>query len=50
MQAFELLVLSERPAEEVAAQLGMSVNAALKAKRRVLARMREIYRALEADW
>ena len=50
MQAFELLTLSERPAEEVASQLGMTVNAILKAKRRVLARMREIYRALEANW
>jgi len=35
LEAFELLTLKEWPADKVAAQLGMSVTAVLKAKRRL---------------
>jgi RNA polymerase sigma-70 factor (ECF subfamily) len=45
-QAFRHVVLDERPAGEVAAELGMSVNAVLLAKSRVLARLRQEARAL----
>ncbi|MBP7935849.1 MAG: sigma-70 family RNA polymerase sigma factor [Phycisphaerae bacterium] len=50
IRAFELMTSGEVSSEEAAAQLGMTVNAAMKAKRRVLARMREVYRQMEADW
>lgn len=39
-RAFRLLVLESRPAAEAAAQLGLSVNAVLIAKSRVLQRLR----------
>lgn len=50
LRAFEMYVLEDRPAEEVAAHLGISANAVFKAKRRVVSRMRELYRHLNADW
>ncbi len=50
IQAFELFVLKEWPADRVAAHLGVSQNAVFKAKRRVLSRMRETYKYLEANW
>lgn len=50
MQAFELFVLQEKPAEEVAQQLGTTANAVFKAKRRVLSRMREAYQELQQNW
>jgi len=50
MQAFELFVLKEIPAERVAAELGMTANAVFKAKRRVLSRMREAYQYLQPNW
>ena len=49
VQAFELFVLKEWPAEQVASHLGISRNAVFKAKRRVLSRMRETYKFLYAD-
>jgi RNA polymerase sigma-70 factor (ECF subfamily) len=45
-QAFRLLVLEQRPAAEVAAALGLSVNAVLIAKSRVLERLRQEGRGL----
>lgn len=50
VQAFELFVLQEWPAERVAAHLGMTPNAVFKAKRRVLSRMREAYQYLQQNW
>lgn len=50
VQAFELFVLKEWPADKVAAHLGLSRNAVFKAKRRVLSRMRETYKYLQANW
>lgn len=50
VRAFELFVLQEWPAERVAAELGISRNAVFKAKHRVLTRMREAYRYLDANW
>lgn len=50
VQAFELFVLREWPAEKVASHLGVSRNAVFKAKRRVLSRMRETYKYLQANW
>lgn len=50
MRAFELFTLQEKPAEEVARQLGMTANAVFKAKRRVLSRMREVYQYLQQNW
>ncbi len=49
-RVFELLVLQKRPLDEVTAALQMSRDAVLKAKTRVLARMREIRGGLEAEW
>lgn len=50
VKAFELFVLREWPAEKVASHLGVSRNAVFKAKRRVLSRMRETYKYLQANW
>jgi RNA polymerase sigma-70 factor (ECF subfamily) len=50
MRAFELFVLQEWPAEKVASELGISANAVFKGKRRVLTRMHQIYKYLEANW
>jgi len=50
IRAFELMASGELSSEEAAARLGMTVNAVMKAKRRVLARLREVYRQMEADW
>lgn len=50
MQAFELVSVKGWNAEQAAAHLGMSVNAVLKARRRVLARMREVYACLKENW
>ncbi len=50
VKAFELFVLKEWPAEKVASHLGVSRNAVFKAKRRVLSRMRETYKYLQANW
>jgi RNA polymerase sigma-70 factor (ECF subfamily) len=45
-RSFRLLVLDERPASAVAAELGLTVNAVLFAKSRVLRRLREEGRGL----
>ncbi|WP_435011497.1 RNA polymerase sigma factor [Tundrisphaera lichenicola] len=45
-RSFQLLVLEERPAAAVAEQLGLSVNAVLIAKSRVLRRLRQEGRGL----
>ncbi|MBP7933573.1 MAG: sigma-70 family RNA polymerase sigma factor [Phycisphaerae bacterium] len=50
IRAFELMVSGEVSSGVAAAQLGMTVNAVMKAKRRVLVRMREVYRQMETDW
>lgn len=50
LRAFELFVLQDQPAEQVAAELGMTANAVFKAKRRVLSRLREIYAQLNEDY
>jgi RNA polymerase sigma factor (sigma-70 family) len=50
MQAFELISLKGWGAEQAAAHLGMSTNAVLKARRRVLARMREAYACIKENW
>ena len=50
VKAFELFVLKEWPADKVASQLGVTRNAVFKAKRRVLSRMRETYKYLQANW
>jgi len=50
LEAFELFVLKEWPADAVAAHLGISRNAVFLAKRRVLTRMREIHRQMEDLW
>jgi len=42
MAAFEAFALQERPAEEVAAELGLTTNAVFGAKRRVLDRVRDL--------
>ncbi len=46
VRAFEMLVLEQRPAAEVAAELKMTRNAVFIAKHRVLSRLRELRR----DW
>jgi RNA polymerase sigma-70 factor, ECF subfamily len=45
-KSFRLLVMEERPTSEVAATLGLSVNAVLIAKSRVLRRLRQEGRGL----
>jgi RNA polymerase sigma factor (sigma-70 family) len=47
VRAFTLLTLKGRTPEQTAAELGMSVNAVMKANRRVLSRMREMHACLE---
>lgn len=49
LAAFKLHVLEELPIDEVAARLNMSRNAAFKAQRRVLMRLREIYDRITSD-
>ncbi len=46
MEAFEAFVLADRPAEDVARDLGMTSNAVFIAKHRVLKRLRE----MQADY
>lgn len=47
LRAFELTALEERPPREVAAELGLSVNAVYVAKHRVLTRLRELQEGFE---
>lgn len=46
-QAFWLSTVEERPPVQIAAELGISVNAVYKAKSRVLRRLREVLEGLE---
>ncbi len=48
-QAFEQYAIANRPAEEVAKELGLSVNSVLLAKSRVLKRLREEAKGLVDD-
>jgi len=50
MRAFERFALDERPAGEVAAELGLTQNAVFGAKRRVLGRIRELLPLVEDAW
>ncbi len=50
MQAFELYVLDERPAEEVAERLGTTRNAVYLSKHRVMNRMCELRPQMEEIW
>jgi RNA polymerase sigma factor (sigma-70 family) len=50
MQVFELCVLQKRPVDETADRLGMSRDAVLKARTRVLSRIREIRARMESEW
>lgn len=49
-EAFRRFALEGRPAEEVAAELGMTANAVSLAKRRVLERIRDLLPLLEETW
>ena len=49
-RAFELYVIGERSADEVAAELGISRNAVYLGKNRVLARLRELRQQMEEVW
>ena len=46
-RAFELYAISQRPADDVASQLGMTRNAVYIAKSRVLARLHEMFADLD---
>lgn len=48
--AFEEFAMKQRPAAEVAAELGITENAVFGAKRRVLQRLREILPMMEEAW
>lgn len=48
--AFESITLGQRPAEEVARELGMTRAAVDRANQRVLSRMKELHRVVEVDW
>jgi RNA polymerase sigma factor (sigma-70 family) len=50
MRVFELCILKKRSLEEVADELNMSQEAVLRARSRVLSRMRQVRRMLEPDW
>jgi RNA polymerase sigma-70 factor (ECF subfamily) len=50
MRAFERFALDELPADEVAAELGLTQNAVFGAKRRVLGRIRELLPLVEDTW
>jgi RNA polymerase sigma-70 factor (ECF subfamily) len=50
IESFEMFALQERPAEQVARQLGVSVDVVYQNKRRVLTRIRELLPELEKSW
>lgn len=50
LRAFELFVLEERTAQDVARELGTTPNAVFGAKRRVLARIQELLPFMEEIW
>lgn len=47
LRAFELHVFKDKPAREVAEELGMTVNAVHQAKKRLYEKYKQIYRELE---
>ncbi len=49
-EAFERFAYSEKPAEEVARELGITANAVFSAKRRVLRRIRELMPLVDEQW
>jgi RNA polymerase sigma-70 factor (ECF subfamily) len=49
-RAFERFALEGRPAEEVAAELGITPNSVYTAKRRILRRVRELKPLMEDAW
>jgi RNA polymerase sigma-70 factor, ECF subfamily len=50
METFEMFALHGRPADQVAEQLGVSVDVVYQNKRRVLQRIRELVPELEESW
>jgi len=50
MRVFELCILIKRSIDEVADELTMSREAVLRARSRVLSRMRKVRGMLEPDW
>ena len=50
LQAFELHCLEKHPADEVASELGMSHSAVFRAKSRLMDRLRERVKQLEAEF
>jgi DNA-directed RNA polymerase specialized sigma24 family protein len=48
--SFQMFALQGRPADQVARQLGISVDVVYQNKRRVLQRVREILSELEETW
>jgi RNA polymerase sigma-70 factor (ECF subfamily) len=50
VRAFELYALGERPAGDMARELGLTENAVFLSKRRVLARLRELLPLVEDAW
>jgi RNA polymerase sigma-70 factor (ECF subfamily) len=50
VRAFELVVIEERPAPEVARELGLSLNTVYVAKHRTLERLRSILERLREDF
>ena len=50
LRAFQRFALDELPADEVARELGVSRNAVFQAKRRVLAKLRELLPAVREAW
>jgi RNA polymerase sigma-70 factor (ECF subfamily) len=50
IESFEMFALQDRPAEQVARQLGVSVDVVYQNKRRVLLRIRELLPQLEQSW
>lgn len=49
-ESFEMFALQQRPADQVARQLGVSVDVVYQNKRRVLQRIRELLLKLEESW
>jgi RNA polymerase sigma-70 factor (ECF subfamily) len=50
IESFEMFALQQRPAEQVARQLGVTIDVVYQNKRRVLLRIRELLPELEKSW
>jgi RNA polymerase sigma-70 factor (ECF subfamily) len=50
IESFEMFALQQRPAEQVARQLGVTIDVVYQNKRRVLLRIRELWPELEKSW